>query len=811
MDQRLLVSICFFLSGAAALIYEVVWSKMLTTIFGASLYAVATTMAVFLGGLAVGAFIAGKLLEPTVSTKKRLWIYCAIETGIALFGGLIVPLCLPSDWLPNAYANLDASVGAAAALSYLLRFLITSIIILPPTILMGATLPILVGAYVRDTEKHDSATQALYAANTAGGAAGAIAAGFGLVPAVGLIESSIIAAILNGICALGVATATQLSAIPEPPPPQKKTAQAPPLLAKNSTIAIVAFLSGLILLQLEVCWTRWFALILGSSVYSFSLVLGTFLLSLAVGAWLVQRLLQRLGNGLLLISTALFLSATYILITLYSANELPWTLIQLSQAFGSTFASSLYARGTLIAIILGPPAMLLGTILPLLLGANVDHKQSFVGRVYAMNVAGAICGALITGFALIPGLSALADTGIRWTLILNICVQMIACCWLFMEWARQFVTDPDTRGIVVGIVIFVSAAMIIDVALFRPEWNKAIASAGASFFTPEDLKKLDKETFLAAIGALEGQQDNMRFYREGLNATVTVAQDTRRNVVYLKTDGKVEAAVAISPLQPSRGSDVTTHQLLGTLPSHLVSAPTATALVIGYGSGTTSGAVISNPAILQLTIAELESAVFAADKFFRQSNGAPLQQAGRVRAITNDGRYVLLASRSAYDVIVCQPSDPWVTGSSELFTQDFWQLAKAHLKPNGVISQWLQLYSISPRDFTRLVKTFAQVFPNCAIILPQHAGECVLIGSTSSSPLTRAQIMQAGNSLGTIIQDAAIVEPAGVQSIASSSDVRVNSDDHNVIEYAAAEAAMTQRQNITDNAQILTKAATLSR
>jgi spermidine synthase len=511
---------------------------------------------------------------------------------------------------------------------------------------------------------------------------------------------------------------------------------------------------------------------------------------------------------------------------LYAANELPWTFLAMTQfassIFGGyTFAASLFARVVVIALLIAVPTFLLGIIMPLVLGAQADDKPEFVGRAYGMNIAGSICGALITGFTLIPALSAVAQTGIRWTLIISLIAQILIAMWLFIEWSRSFVADPDTRNIVIGIVIFVASAVIIDVALFRPEWNRTIASAGASFFTPEDIKKLDKESFLATIGAPEGE-DSVRFYREGLNATVTVGQDENRNVTFLKTDGKVEAAIPTNPVEAAKGADTTTHMLLGALPPALVSGGQLHGLVIGYGSGTTSGAALVDPRVVTLDIAELERAVYAADQFFAQSNGNPLAQAGRVHKLVNDGRYILGSSYSAYDFIVCQPSDPWVSGASELFTLDFWQLAKAHLKPNGVIAQWVQMYSIHPQEFLRLCATFAHVYPNSVIVHPAQGGECVMLGFNSAEPITPEKIRNSLRTesttakfipsgyrlLSDVLRSATIVDPAGVKAMTTvEPPLALNTDDRNRIEFAAARGAMTQRQNIADNVQMLQKHA----
>ncbi len=843
MNSKLFVYFCFFLSGVSALIYEVVWGRLLVSVFGASLYAVATITSVFLAGLALGALVAGRFRG---NCATRLRLYGLLEVAVGALG-VGLPYLFAAETLQPLWLGLAGTVSGDAG-SYLLRVLFASLLLLPPTMLMGATFPVLVGVVAPgETEKTDP-TQALYAANTTGGAIGAVLAGFILLPALGLRATSAVAASFNIVAGL---VALALSFLPEkaqPAPveesvvvPAKKRAFAKEVMPPSTaaTIFSTAFVSGIILLTMEVSWTRWFSLLLGSSVYSFSCVLCLVLVSLAAGAWVVQKLLHRIGNRFLLMATAYFISCTYVLITMYSANEIPWLYVWLCQVYASmmgsfSFAASLSARISVVAIVIMPPVFLMGTVFPLLLGGKSPDKTIYVGSLYAVNTAGSIFGALLTGFVLIPSLSALAGSGIQWTIILCIAAQITMALWCFMEWARAFVTDPDTRLIVVGIGVFVAVAVAGDVALFRPQWNRNIMSAGVSFYSATDILKMDREAFLASLGVSPSVRKNpIKFYREGLNATVTVAQDRRRNVVYLKLDGKVEAALPADPSKPAQGADTTTHLLLGSLPPALGAGERKAVLVIGYGSGTTAGAALANETVGSLTIAELESAVLAADKYFAQSNGNPLSQRMKVHIAVTDGRYHLAAYDTEYDAIICQPSDPWVAGSADLFTQDFWRLAKSRLKPGGVVSQWIQMYSIEPAQFAMLCRTFSTVFPNCSIVYPQQAGECVLIGFNSETPVSEgiivnalqdqqinAQTMPAGyDSLNPVMTAAIVLNAAAVRELGQhmagqTGESGINTDDHNYIEYAVARNAMSQKQQIDSNIELLqrfNKAPPLSR
>lgn len=842
MNFKLLVYLCFFLSGVSALIYEVVWGRLLISVFGASLYAVATIGSVFLAGLALGALFAGRFAGNTF-TRLRIYGLLELLVGVLGFG---LPFLFAPETLQPLWRGVAGAIPGDYG-SYLLRLLFAALLLLPASMLMGATFPVLVGVVaVGETEKSDP-TQALYASNTVGGAVGSILAGFILLPALGLRATSALAASLNVIAAIGAFVASLHPEKFQPPAvevavaaPLKKRAYSKEVMPPSTpaTIFGAAFVCGIILLTLEVSWSRWFSLLLGSSVYSLSAVLCVFLVSLAAGAWVVHRYLHKIGNRFLLIATAYFLSCTYILITMYSANELPWLYVWLCQVYASlagglSFAASLYARITLVAIVIMPPVFLMGMVFPLLLGGKSGDKTKFVGAIYAVNTAGSILGALLAGFVLIPSLSALAGSGIQWTIILTIAAQIAMALWCFMEWARAFVTDPDTRMIVVGIAVFVAVAVVGDVALFRPHWNPNIMSAGASFYSAVDTLKMDRDGFLASLGVSPGRPSPTIFYREGLNGTVTVARDRRRNIIFLKLDGKVEAALPEDPQQPTQGADTTTHLLLGSLPPALVSRQRKSVLVIGYGSGTTAGAVLANETVGSLKVAELESAVLAAAKYFAPSSGNPLSQRMKVQVALTDGRYDLAANDAKYDAIICQPSDPWVAGSADLFTADFWRLTKSKLNAGGVVSQWIQMYSIEPAHFAMLCRTFKHVFPNCSIVCPPEAGECVLLGFNSSSPVTPATIINAlqGQTLrpqhlpagyqslnaalaGAIVLDAVEVGELAQYVGGQTGQSGINTDDHNYVEYAVAQSAMTQQQKIGSNIELLRrfcKAKPLSR
>ncbi|MEN3329533.1 MAG: spermidine synthase, partial [Acidobacteriota bacterium] len=456
----ILIGVCFVLSGATGLIYEVLWARMLGLVFGATTLAVSTVLAAFMGGLAFGSALAGKL-APKI--RKPLSTYGVMEIGIAVYA-LLVPLLF--RWIDHLYALIGQQLHPGYFTFSVWRFLLSSLVLLVPTTLMGATLPVLAAAFVRSSDSN-SVTK-LYACNLAGAILGTLAAGFVLLPALGVRLTIAVAALLNvtvGVIAILLQRQMQARAEPNEHPVNPEN----PANPVNSFWYFAALASGFVTISSQVSWTRTLTMIIGSSTYAFSIVVALFLIGLAIGAWLVTRKdrSQRLRSAMLKVEA---LTALSLLLSLYVLNKIPALLINFGLRLHiSSWAGLLFLQILCATLLILVPAVLMGMVMPLVLvWASSDRTRAVaqVGRSYAVNTIGAIAGAFITGFILIP------KTSTRFTLLFA-----AICCLVVATVAYKPVgRDPALkRSLAIGLIpVFVIVLFII-----APPMNLADLSIGA--------------------------------------------------------------------------------------------------------------------------------------------------------------------------------------------------------------------------------------------------------------------------------------------------------------------------------------------
>lgn len=804
-----LIVVCLALSGFACLVYEVTWAKLVSQWLGVSIHGVALVTAIFLGGLAVGALIGGYLAD------KRRWqvLHVLRAFGVCQLAAAILAVLIPSALQHAASPALAMASHGSFESGYLIRALSAVLLLSPPVVLLGASFAAIsrVVLYAVSSEKM---VGWFYALNTFGAFLGVGGAGFVLLPQFGIAATSAIAAVLNAIAgaiavALSFAGKSNLDFVKEEPetPPGGRRERPDPIAdgANFRWLCLYAALAGAMSLTAEVVWTRWFALVLTSSVYSFTTVLSVVLLASAVGNALAARVARR-GNATLIAATALFAGSCYLLLVLYFADEVVWSFIALQQALaqaaGSVFAAGFLARVIVVMVCCFLPAMCMGSVFTLLVeaaGVREEDVARRVGKLYAASSLGGLVGTLGTAFFLIPALSQMVVSGIQGALILTVVVLALMAMATFWTWVKDHSSDRGTAVVVTSAAGFVVLGILLDLLLFPPTWNKKLMSSGASFFAAAELAKLDREAFFNTVGKDTPGADELIFYREGLNSTVTVSRSRANNIVYLRNDGKVEAAVPIDRKAPAPGADVKTQLALGFVPMLLHKGNTVEALLIGYGSGTTASAIAAFPSLTSLTVCELEAAVLAANSFFRDANGDVLSQKN-VSVVTADARYQLMSSPKLYDVIVSQPADPWLPGSSGLFTSEFWETARHRLKSDGVICQWVQLYSIAPEHLLILCKTFQSIFPQCYMVHPPGAGEVLLLGVNgketadqrtisermSVSPAIKQMLATVGCDSLQALHSWTVKDPPAMRRLIDENDgkLRLNSDDRLLTEYA---------------------------
>jgi spermidine synthase len=699
----------FFVSGATALIYEVVWARMLTQIFGNTTHAIATVLSAFMGGLALGSYVLGRLAD---TGRNPFLIYGLLEGGIGIYG-LVIPTLFALT--QQAYSRLYGLAEASFTVFSLALFLLCFAVILAPTALMGATLPILSRFSVTQFASLGRRIGDLYAINTLGAVLGCALSGFYLIPELGLRGSARLAAALNLSIAVLVIVAVMWvrghGAVPEDaveaPPEPRATA------ASHLDIALLAAfgLSGAAAMVYENAWTRALTLVIGMSTYSFTVMLTTFLVGLGVGSflyarWWGSRDVGVAGFGLLQLFIALSALAT---IPLF--ERLPFLFLRLQRGFGDSFGQFLSIQVALSALVMIVPTLLLGTTFPMV--ARIYTQSLYrigtrVGTAYASNTLGAIIGAFLGGFVLIPAL------GVQNSIGLAVTVSAAAGVILVALDARV----RRTRRLATAGAMFVVA--VAAVLSFRT-WDKGVMTSGVTIYAhnyaslPTD--SLRREWM---------ERDDLLYYREGLTATISVHRSAGSNYVYEKTNGKVDASFGDTPTQ----------LMVGYLPM-LMNPGAKRVLVIGMGSGMTAKAAAAFP-VERLDVAEIEPAVIEGARFFAEKNGR-IHDDPRVRFIHADGRNYLLAVRERYDVIMSEPSNPWIAGIGNLFTREYYQEALSKLAEGGVFGQWMQTYGMVPEDLRMVYRTFADVFPDVSLWAVNDS-DMLLIGTARPQRLRRADL-----------------------------------------------------------------------
>jgi spermidine synthase len=726
----------FALSGAAALLYEVVWTRLLALDTGHGLAAASTVLAAFMGGLAVGSAAGGRLGQQMTRTAA-LRAYALLEAGIGLFA-LAMPLLLAGA-RPVLGALYDDGHGG---LAYGTARMIASLALLGlPAAAMGATFPLASrwAGHTPDTMARDAAR--LYTANTLGATLGAVAAGFLLLPTLGLLGTTAVGVALNLLAALAAWTVATVPADDETvatPASTRSGARAHEASGSHATdtdtivtAAAVLGLTGWASLTLQVVWTRLLASMLGPTTYAFSAVVALFVAGIALGSAATTRLVTTPARARSVLGVVIGLAA---LATIGSAAAVDWAILRVATIVATpdiTFAQVVWQQWLLTAILLLPLAVMFGAAFPLALALAPRDRASMVknlGWVYATNTAGAIIGSLLAGFVLIPSIGLFNS------------LRLIAAVLALT--AVALAVTHRTRAASRWTATAVSMLALVG-ALGLPSWDTSLLSSGAYKYAPV-AQGPDVRTALTA--------GRLTYYREGAAGTVSVRSLTGTRSMAI--DGKVDASSA---------ADMLTQRLLAHVPLLLHPNP-KTVAVLGLGSGVTLGSALTH-GIDRAVVLEISPEVVEASRQFDPENHRALDDP-RTRLIVGDGRTHLVLSREQYDVIVSEPSNPWMAGIASLFTREFFAIARARLTPGGVFCQWAHTYDMSDSDLRSIVATFLSEFPEGTAWLVGD-GDVLLIGSTApvvphlSQMATRWQRPGVADELGSV----GIRSPLGVLSL----------------------------------------------
>lgn len=657
--------------------YQIAWAKALGLVFGHTLYAVTTVLAVFMGGLAAGSWWFGHWTE---REANPLLLYARIEFLVAISGALSLAGLAGARWLYLlTYPAVPAGLIPAG-----IRFVGAALVLLTPTFLMGGTLPILVSAFTRGETELGARVSQLYWINTLGAVAGTLISGFVLLPVIGLrltIGTAVALNIFAGLTALWVLARSRSEQTVDSPLPTGD-------LATRSDSQVLLILFGVIggtAFAYEIAWTRLLSITIGSSTYAFTLMLATFLAGIVIGSALFQSFVA--GTSWVSVHS---LAAAQIAIGIASIGSLmlygriPALIAFLLRISHREFTGVLLAQCAACVLAMLPLAIVFGFNFPFLIALLGEGRETtsrgsiIVGRGYSANTGGAILGSLITGFWLVPKIGSFRVIAVA--AAINV---LIAAVLILSTTPRRY-WFLGTTGACLGLISFVGLSPAF--------YNRSLLSFSAVLYS-ESQHHLSVDEIAATSDVV--------FAADGLNGSVAVTRSD--NNVTLRVNGKADASTG----------DARTQLLLGHLGAAFHRAPHRV-LVIGFGSGMTVSAVARYPDVEKIDCVEIEPAVIRASGFFATLNHGVLNDP-RVHIIFDDARNFLLTSREKYDLIVSEPSNPWIAGVASLFTDEFYRAAQHRLSDGGIFVQWVQAYSLAPADLRMILATFAGRFPKVSM------------------------------------------------------------------------------------------------
>jgi spermidine synthase len=682
---RLLPPLFFFLSGACALVYQVVWVRQLLLLTGSTTAAVSTVLGIFMAGLGLGAWIFGVRADRSASPLK---LYAYLEIGIGLYA-LVLPWILAAA-TPSYIAFARVLAGRPAALM-LLRAGLGALVLLVPTVLMGGTLPVLVRFLTRSLDRFGTDLGQLYGANLVGGVAGSLAAGFVLIRWLGIEGATLAAVVTNllvGLTALLVGGRAGASASSAVETPARELGPSLPGGARPLVWTVVV-LSGFATMAYEVLWTRVLVFGLTSTVYAFTLILATFLLGLALGSRLFVAV-ERRPRPLVFLAATHVLAGTSALLLTPVAAQAAGLVERVTRGFGYTGEAFLAATALAAALVVLLPATLMGLIFPLGLRLLVDdlaRSGRRVGTAYLANTAGSVLGSLLAGFVLVPVL------GLKGTLLCLAAVQFALGVVLVIRADLPVRRRRQLLGAAAGLLMTgaVSASLILQ--------------------GPSPFDRLPAGTDGPA---------RIEAHRDAVGASISVISvpgGGRR----LRIDGFDAAGDTGS----SGYMPMMTHlpMLLHPDPRRL--------LVICFGTGSTAGAGLLHPGSA-IDVVDINRAVFEFAPHFAAWNHSVATDP-RARLIVDDGRSYLLTSRESYDVITSEPMPPRFAGVVNLYSREYYLLARERLRPGGILVQWLPLHLMTLEDALAVLRTVREVFPECTLWLHELTG---IIVARRDEPVT---------------------------------------------------------------------------
>lgn len=743
-----IVFTAFTVSGATGLVYEVIWQRQLSLIFGTTLPATTAVLTAFMGGLALGSWLFGKLTD-RIRHPLRMYGILEIFIGVYCF---FMPSLFKA--IHDVHVSLFTAMGPSVQLD-ILRFVLSVAVLSLPCALMGGTFPILSKGIIKKSIFMGQGLSRLYFFNTIGASLGTLTAGFFLIRHLGMYQSNMMAACFNvGLGFLLIFLTYNLDF--KAPVSDAETRKNESKL--TGYLPYLYAVLGMAAMGTEVAWTRSLNLVLGSTVYAFSMMLGSYLLGLAIGSFAAGKITDQTRNPLAVVGVLGFLVSVAIALSIALTDRLPMFLVALYKPFHTHFFLWQTCLFFLSLLIVFPATFFMGALFPAFGKAYISRMERMgrkVGQLYMWNTLGGIAGSLLTGFIFIPiiGTQSTLTAFASVFLIIGICILMIS------------IQDKKSR-------FQLAFLFLICIAGFQliPDWDPRLLDSGAYVYAPQ---------------LQNGFESNRRmlYDEEGFHSHVTVSE--KNNVRSLRINGKTDG---------SDGDDLTTQILLAVLPLAHVKQP-RNALVVGLGTGVTAGSAL-NFQNLDVTCIEIDDAVIEAASFFNHVSGNPFDDE-HFKLLNADARTVLSATNSTYDVIISEPSNPWITGVSNLFTVEYFQSALNCLDDDGLMCQWIHSYYMDPETLLVIFRSFNRVFPYCSL-WRGSVGDYLILGSRHAvlpeqinfdelfgNDLIQKDLQRININTPEAFRDQFILSPAEFDRLTSTTGSILNTDNHPYVEFNA--------------------------
>lgn len=688
LQTKRILYLLFTLSGFSGLVYESIWSHYLKLFLGHAAYAQALVLIIYMGGMATGAWLVSRYTHRLGSLL--LW-YAVVELTIGVFGMGFDPVY---KFVTSVSFNTIIPHLQDPVFTYIYKISIASLLILPQSMLLGASFPLMTCGFIRKFPgTPGKSISLLYFFNSIGAALALLFTAFFLVGKLGLPGTVFLSGIINIVVALLVYALVK--------GPVLVVNMSPTILLTRPRLFLaLSFLTGMASFIYEVTWIRMLSMVLGASTHSFELMLSAFITGLAIGGYLIRKKIDQLQDPIIFAASIQILMGLFALLTIflygYSFEMMSFFMSALDETEQAYILFSLYSHSIALLIML-PATVCAGITLPLFTYILISqgHGEKSIGQIYSSNTIGAIAGVL---FALFAGMPIL---GIKGSILSGAVIDIgigLALLWIYSRTIKA-----RYRGFATAVV---SAFVILAVISF--EYNTKVLASGVF---RHGIAELDEKT-------------EILFHQDGKTASVTVSEWDNTKITVM-TNGKPDAAVTMAVGSPP-SIDEATMSLLAALPLSVY--PEARTIAnIGMGSGLTTHTALAMPGVDRVDTIEIEEAIVTAAKYFIPKTERVFSDP-RSHIHIDDARTYFSTYQSSYDIIISEPSNPWVSGVSSLFTAEFYQLARTHLNKNGLLVQWIHIYELNTELLVSILKAISLNFPYYSIYFADD-GNLILLAS----------------------------------------------------------------------------------